>query len=132
MTEFENIVVSKSSIPPLAITVLLMVAIPAIFFLYWRRKHKERTKISWLIAGAVGFFVSARVLELGVHYLCIMADHPVSRFINGNTAAFVFYGTAMAGVFEECGRHIILKYIMKKNRTRETRCCTVSATVGSR
>ena len=25
----------------------------------------------------------------------------------------------MAGVFEECGRHIILKYILKKNRTRE-------------
>ena len=25
----------------------------------------------------------------------------------------------MAGVFEECGRHIILKYVMKRNRTRE-------------
>ena len=25
----------------------------------------------------------------------------------------------MAGVFEECGRHIVLKYIMKKNRARE-------------
>ncbi|MBR3017460.1 MAG: YhfC family intramembrane metalloprotease [Clostridia bacterium] len=119
MTEFENIVIGKSSIPSLAITVVLMIAIPVIFFLYWRLKHKEQTKISWLIAGAVGFFVSSRVLELGMHYFCIMADNPVSRFINGNTAAFVLYGTAMAGVFEECGRHIILKYIMKKNRTRE-------------
>ena len=25
----------------------------------------------------------------------------------------------MAGVFEECGRFIVMKYIMKKNRTRE-------------
>ena len=25
----------------------------------------------------------------------------------------------MAGVFEECGSHIVMKYIMKKNRTRE-------------
>ena len=119
MTEFENIVIGKSSIPALAITVILMIAIPVVFFLYWRGKHKEQTKISWLIAGAVGFLISARGLELGVHYFCIMADNPVSRFINGNTMAFVLYGIVMAGVFEACGRHIILKYILKKNRTRE-------------
>jgi uncharacterized membrane protein YhfC len=71
------------------------------------------------MAGAVGFIVSARMLELGVHYFCIISDNPVSRFINGSTAAYVLYGTIMAGVFEECGRHIVLKYIMKKNRTRE-------------
>ena len=119
MSAFENIVIGKSSIPSLVITVILMIAIFVIFFVYWRRKHKERTNISWLIAGAIGFIVSARVLELGVHYVCIVADNPVSRFINGNTLAFVLYGITMAGVFEECGRFIIMKTIMKKNRTRE-------------
>ncbi|MBR4392841.1 MAG: YhfC family intramembrane metalloprotease [Oscillospiraceae bacterium] len=119
MNEFENIVIGKSSIPSLVITVILMVAIPVAFFIYWRVKHKEQTNIGYLIAGALGFLVSARVLELGVHYFCILADNPVSRFLNGNTAAFVLYGIVMAGVFEECGRHIVLKYIMKKNRTRE-------------
>ena len=53
MTEFEKIVIGKSSIPSLAITVLLMVAIPVVFFFIWRRKHKERIKLSYLIAGAV-------------------------------------------------------------------------------
>ena len=119
MSAFENIVIGKSSIPSLIITVILMIAIPVIFFLHWRKKHKQQTKLSWLIAGAVGFLVSARVLELGMHYFCIIADNPVSRFINGNTAAFVLYGITMAGVFEECGRYVILKYVMKKNRTRE-------------
>ena len=119
MTEFEKIVIGKSSIPSLIITVLLMIAIPVGCFLSWRGKHKQQTKISYLIAGAIGFILSARVLELGVHYVCILADNPVSRFINGNTWAFVLYGIMMAGVFEECGRHIILKYILKKNRTRE-------------
>ena len=119
MDEFENIVIGKSSIPSLVITVILMVAIPVIFFIYWRVKHKEQTNIGYLIAGALGFLVSARMLELGVHYFCILADNPVSRFLNGSTAAYVLYGTVMAGVFEECGRHIVLKYIMKKNRTRE-------------
>ena len=119
MTEFEHIVIGKSSVPSLIITVILMIAIPVAFFILWRGKYKEQTKISWLIAGAVGFIVSARMLELGVHYFCILADNPVSRFINGNTLAFVLYGITMAGVFEECGRHIVLKYVMKKNRTRE-------------
>ena len=119
MTEFENIVIGKSSIPALIITIILMIAIPVGFFVYWRSKHKEQTNISWLIAGAVGFIVSARMLELGVHYVCIIVNNPVSRFINGNTVAFVLYGITMAGVFEECGRYIVLKTIMKKNRTRE-------------
>ena len=119
MTEFENIVIGKSTIPSLIVTVILMVAIPVAFFIYWRKKHKQQTKISYLIAGAIGFVISARVLELGVHLFCIVADNPVSRFINGNTVAFVLYGIIMAGVFEECGRHIVLKYIMKKNRTPE-------------
>ena len=119
MTEFENIVVGKSSIPSLTITVILMIAIPVGFFIFWRGKHREQTNISYLLAGAAGFIVSARVLELGVHYFCILADNPASRFINGNTAAFVLYGIVMAGVFEECGRYIVLKFIMKKNRTRE-------------
>ncbi len=119
MKAFEDIVIGGSSVPSLAVTVILMIAIPAAFFIYWRRKHKARTNIAWLIAGAAGFIVSARVLELGVHYLCLIADNPVSRFINGSTAAFVLYGILTAGVFEECGRHIVMKAVMKKNRTRE-------------
>ena len=119
MSIFENIVIGKSAVVSLTITVILMIAIPVCFFICWRRKHKEQTKISWLIAGAAGFVISARMLEVGVHYFCIVADNPVSRFINGNTAAFVIYGITMAGIFEECGRLIILKYILKKDRTRE-------------
>ena len=114
MREIENIVIGKSAIPSLIITVILMVAIPVIFFIYWRKNYKQQTKISWLIAGAIGFIVSARVLELGVHMVCIVTDNPISRFINGNTIAYVLYGIIMAGVFEECGRYIVLKYIMKK------------------
>lgn len=119
MSIFENIVIGKSAVVSLTITVILMIAIPVCFFICWRRKHREQTKISWLIAGAAGFVISARMLEVGVHYFCIVADNPVSRFINGNAAAFVIYGITMAGIFEECGRLIILKYILKKDRTRE-------------
>ena len=119
MTELETIVVGKSSVPSLIVTVAVMTAIPVVFFLRWRGKHKQQTKIRYLMAGALGFIVSARVLEMGVHSFCLLADNPVSRFLHGSTAAFVLYGTIMAGVFEESGRHIVLKYVMKKDRTRE-------------
>lgn len=119
MKELENVVVGAGSIPSLVITIVFMIAIPVFSLVFWRRKHTMQTNFSYLIAGALGFIVSARVLELGVHYFCILADNPVSRFITGNTFAYVLYGTLMAGVFEECGRYVVLKYIMKKNRTRE-------------
>ena len=119
MAEFKNIVVSKSSVPALAITVVLLIAIPVALFIYWRRNHRGETNYSYLIAGAIGFIVSARMLELGVHYFCILSDNPVSRFITGNTLAYVLYGIIMAGVFEECGRYIVMRFFMKKNRTRE-------------
>ena len=86
-----------------------MLAIPVVLFIFWLKKHKQQTNIRYLIAGAIGFIISARVLEAGVHYFCILADNPVSRFLNGSTAAYVLYGIIMAGVFEECGRHIVLK-----------------------
>ena len=119
MKEFESIVIGPAAVPSLIITVILMAGVPVLFFIFWRRKHPQRIRLSWLLAGMAGFLVSARVLELGVHYFCIIRDNPVSRLINRNTAAFVLYGTVMAGVFEECGRHLILKYILKKDRTRE-------------
>ncbi len=119
MKEFENVVIGKSSIPALSITIILMVAMTVVFCIYWLLKNKQNTNISYLIAGALGFMISARVLELGVHYFCIIMDNPVSRFISGSTAAYVLYGVTMAGVFEECGRPIVLDYILKANRTRE-------------
>ncbi len=81
MKEFESVVIGKSSIPALSITIILMVAMTVVFCIYWLLKNKQNTNISYLIAGALGFMVSARVLELGVHYFCIIMDNPVSRCI---------------------------------------------------
>lgn len=117
LASFEGIEISTGSIACIASACLILFAIPVLFWLVWRKNHKASISFRYLLAGAVGFIVSARVLELGVHYFCILADNPVSRFINGNTAAYVIYGITMAGVFEECGRYIILKYIVKKDRT---------------
>ena len=41
MMEFESIVIGSSAVPSLAITVILMIAMPIFFFVYWRKKNKQ-------------------------------------------------------------------------------------------
>ena len=119
MSAFSDLTFTTDNIVCLAVTVAVLFLIPLAFGLIWRKRHKEQLKIKYLLAGAVCFILFARVLELGVHYLCIIMDNPVSRFINESDIAYVLYGIVLAGVFEECGRYIILKYFMKKDRSSE-------------
>lgn len=101
----------------LSVTTLCLFVLPIICTALWKR----RTKTGWLplFLGAAGFMLFARVLELGVHMACIVSDNPVSRTILGSTPLFVLYGAMMAGIFEECGRYVFLRFAMKKHRTRE-------------
>lgn len=115
----QNIEVTTSAIPVLIITMAVLFLMPVAYALVWKKLCGRGVSFMPLVIGAAGFYISARVLELGVHMVCIVADNPISRFINGSTPAYVIYGAFMAGIFEECGRYIIIKYIMKKNRTKE-------------
>lgn len=99
----------------MCVVLLALVSLVPIFL--WWRSHKRSLSWFYLLAGALGFFVSARVLELGLHMVCIVTDNPVSRFINGHTWAYVLYGITAAGVFEEVGRWVVLGRLMKKNKT---------------
>ena len=119
MSGFNQIVLGPTAIPSLIVTIVLLLLIGILPIVYWMRSHKGQVKISYFIAGALSFIVSARILESVFHYFFLLADNPISQFLNGNTVVFVLYGMMMAGIFEECGRYIVLKYIMKKHRTRE-------------
>ena len=74
----------------LAATAVLLFILPIIYIIFWRKK----TKALWkpLFFGAIGFVVSARVLELMVHYFFLILDSPVSRAIMGSTLLYVLYG----------------------------------------
>lgn len=114
-----EITIKNSVILWLGISAALLAVLPILPAAVWKVRCGRRASWKYLLAGALGFFVSVRVLELAVHMVCIVLDNPVSRFINGHTAAYVLYGITMAGVFEECGRYVILRFLMKRDRTRE-------------
>ena len=119
MSEYTKTVITGVNLFWIILSCILLFFLPLIFLFFWKRKCRESARYKALLIGAVGFLISARVLELGVHMFCIVSDNPVSRFINGHVAVYVLYGIIMAGVFEECGRYIILRYLIKKENTRE-------------
>lgn len=104
----------------LGVTSAVLFLLPLLCAAFWRRRCGRAAAFAPLLFGAAGFLVSVRMLELGVHMVCIVWDNPVSRFLNASTPAYVLYGICMAGVFEECGRYVVLRFLMKKNRTRES------------
>ncbi|MCM1298330.1 MAG: YhfC family intramembrane metalloprotease [Firmicutes bacterium] len=111
--------IKASAVITLTVTALVLLALPVAAVIFWKKRCGKSVSLMPLIFGAVGFIASALVLEQLVHTVCLVLDNPVSRFISGNTAAYVIYGAMMAGIFEECGRFVVMKFIMKKNKTRE-------------
>ena len=112
----ENI---REAVASLGAAAVLLFILPLVFLAVWKKCGGKSASLRSAFIGAAGFMLFARVLELGVHMVCIIADNPISRFINGNTLAYVIYGISAAGIFEECGRYIMIKLFMKKNRTKE-------------
>lgn len=110
--------IPSSSIVFLVIAAILLLAVPVVYTILWGRKAKIVPAV--LIAGVLGFLISARVFEMIPHIFCIVLDNPVSRFINGNVIAYMIYGAMMAGIFEECGRYVIFRFILKKHKNPET------------
>lgn len=116
---FNNIEVENSAMISIAAAMAAVFLLPIIFASVWKKLCGKSSSLKFLFIGAAGFLVSARVLELGLHMVFIVGDNPVSRFINGNTVVYVLYGILAAGIFEECGRYVILRYIVRKNKTKE-------------
>lgn len=118
-TVLQDMEITQGTVVSLIITAAVLFVLPVVYAVLWKRRCGRKAAIAPLFIGAAGFMVTVRVLELGVHMVCIVGDNPVSRFINGSTPAFVLYGILMAGIFEECGRYIIIRFFMKKNKTKE-------------
>lgn len=114
-----NISPDPNSVICIAAAMILVFIIPVIAVIWQKKRCGKNTSFKYLFIGAAGFIVSARILELGLHMICIMWDNPVSRFITGHTAAYVIYGILAAGIFEECGRYVVIRFFLKKNISRE-------------
>ena len=97
----------------MAINALLGFAIPV--FLCWWAVKKHQAKLSTILIGAGTFIVFALVLESIVHQIVLKG--PSGAIIQGKTLYYALYGGLMAGLFEETGRFLAMKFLLKKEPT---------------
>jgi len=102
--------VSFGSLIAMAANALLGFAVPVCLSVYLIRKHHAR--LSTILTGAGTFFLFALVLESLLHQLVLKGPHGAA--ILDNTLLYAVYGGLAAGVFEETGRFLAMKFLMKK------------------
>ena len=106
--------VPVSSLIMMAANAFLGIAVPVCLAVYLVRKH--RAKLSSILIGAGTFILFALVLESILHQLVLKGPH--GSDILGNTLLYAIYGGLAAGVFEETGRFLSMKFLMKKEPSK--------------
>lgn len=102
--------VPVSSLILMAVGAVLGIAVPVCLAIWLVRKYRAR--LSTILIGAGTFIVFALVLESIMHQLVLKG--PNGSAIMGNTLLFAVYGGLAAGVFEETGRFLSMKLLLKK------------------
>lgn len=102
--------VAASSIIMMAINALIGIVAP--FLLAWWAIKEFKSGLKSILTGAGVFVVFALILESIVHQIVLKGPHGPA--IIGNTYYYALYGGLMAGLFEETGRFLSMKLILKK------------------
>ena len=98
-----------------SIVLLLMAATIAIL---WRTK--THAPIKTMVIGAVTFLLFALVIEQPIKALVLMTDNPFARAVSGNLWFSALVGGLFPGIFEEGGRFIAFKSVLRKETDRQT------------
>ena len=103
-----------------ALSVIITLAI----VLVWKIKKKE--PFTTILVGAATFVLFALILEKTIQNALVfpttmgLPDHAASQFINARPVLWALVLGLFPGVFEETGRFIAFKTVLKNRRNRET------------
>ena len=99
----------------MVLSAMIGFAIPVAAFLYFRLK--KRADILPFFIGCAVMFLFALVLEALIHQLVL--GSAVGARIQANVWLYALYGGVMAGLFEETGRLLAFKTVLKKYQSRD-------------
>ena len=114
----DNIHFTDEAITGLVLESVLMIIIPIVLLIVW--KVKTREKILPVIVGAAVWLLFAIILKLAPAYFLLQHDNPVAKTISGNIWYASILAGVLAGVFEETGRFLAFKTVLKKYEHRRT------------
>ena len=103
--------VSTLSIVFMSISALTGIVLPIALLLFFRKKYG--TGIKPFFIGCATFIIFALILEQLFHSFILNSD--VGKIIQSNIWLFGIYGGLMAGLFEETGRFVAFKTVLKKD-----------------
>ena len=108
----------------LAAGALMFVTVPLIIAIVWTVKKKE--KFTSILVGAACFILFALILEKPLQNILVfptlmgLGDHAAARFINARPVLWALILGLFPGVFEETGRLVAFKTVLKNRKNRET------------
>ena len=108
----------------MGIGAFIAIVVPIVIAIVWCRKKKE--PITTVLIGAAAFMLFAVMIEKIIQNILILPgqmglpETPVSMFINARPFLLAFLLGLFPGVFEETGRLIAFKTILRKRTWRET------------
>ena len=114
----DNIHFTDEAIVGLIMQGALMIILPVVLLIIWKVKTHE--KILPVIVGAATWFLFAILLKLAPAYFLLYADNPVAKTISGNVWLTFILAGVLAGVFEETGRFVAYKTVLKNYGNRRT------------
>jgi len=116
--------VSMTQLVLMLVTAILGITLPLITAIIWcRKKHEPFTTV---LIGAATFLLFAIAIEKPLQSLLIMPDslglpqHAASNFINANPILWSFVVGLFPGVFEETGRFVAFKTVLRKRKQSKT------------
>ena len=108
----------------LGLGAMLGVILPIAIALIW--KYRKHEKFTTILVGAGTFVLFALILEKTIQNALVfptlmgLPDHAASQFINARPLLWAIVLGLFPGVFEETGRLVAFKTILKKRRNKET------------
>lgn len=103
---------------------VLFIALPVLAVIIWLKKKKE--PFTSVLTGALTFLIFALLLEKPIQNILLfpslmkLPQHPLASFISNNTVLLAFIAGLFPGLFEETGRFIAFRTVLKKRKNRET------------
>ena len=108
----------------LVIGLLLFLFVPLIIAIVWTVKKKE--KFTTVLAGAATFLLFAVILEKPLQNILVfpvqmgLPEHAAAKFIEARPVLWALILGLFPGVFEETGRLVAFKTVLKNRKNRET------------
>ncbi|WP_225220869.1 YhfC family intramembrane metalloprotease [Bacillus norwichensis] len=105
--------VPSFTIASFIISLVVAVVTPIVLLIIFKKKFNISIKVFFF--GVLTFFVFAFILEQLCHAF-FLEWNKSTRALLENPWLYMLYGGLMAGIFEETGRYIMMKYALKKHR----------------